>query len=141
MVARNGGATYLGPLAVGDAQKCLYHLRIEVAVSAGDDFCAGLGIRLCGPVGPVTGYRVKGVRYRENASIHMYRFAGKSVGVAATIKLLVMLPDDRRGARQKVYAVNYGQAVSYVLLHLNPLVRRERSRLQKYGVAHSDLAD
>src|SRR6266850_2008060 len=109
-----------------------------MAAGAGGDFGPGLGIRLRSPIRPVTGYCIERVRYRENPRIQMYGLAGESGRVAAIIKLFVMLADDRRRARQKVDALNYGQAVIYVLFHLNPLVLRKRSGLQKYGVTHAD---
>src|SRR5262249_41429383 len=85
--------------------------------------------------------RVERVGDREDPRVEMYLLALQTRRVAASVKPLVMLRDNRTSARKKIDVAYYSKPRVDMSAHLRPFFFGQGSLLQKDGIADSYLAD
>ncbi|CFV99752.1 Uncharacterised protein [Bordetella pertussis] len=96
-----------------------------------------------GAVGAVRGNRVIGVDQRDQARLERYGLAGQPVGIARSVVVLVMVPDDAADRRAVVQPGCRDDALAQhaVFLHVGPVFAQQAARMMQDAIGHAQLAD
>src|SRR5918995_2013954 len=121
--------------------KCLNHPQIELASRFAPELLERFRGRTLWPVGPAPNHHVVGVPRRHYACGQGDLLPFEPIGVARSVRTLVVMPDHREHPEQRLYRFDHACSYLRVAFDGRPFFLRKGTGLSQDLLCHTDLSN